>query len=139
MDARVGMIWIYRSSRQNDNISSTSYQSVNRTARVSVKVSSPNRDIFFQWSEEVIRCLMAVRRSGHQGLGGYNYLEVNSDNEVQNEFGFWSGTIEVKLVRYCKPIDSSGMARSPFNREHPNNKNVNTDNNSNTAQSGNGD
>lgn len=106
--ARVGYIFVYPISTANQ-IASTDYHTLQRTARLGIKVSTRMRENHYAWCEEVMRILMANRRRGHKCMRGWLYLEVTGDRQTPDLSGWYTTTFEVKLTTYAKPIRSAGF------------------------------
>lgn len=115
MDVRVGGIYIYSSSRDY-SISSTDYQTVNRSAHVGIRISSRFRDKNTEWSKEIYRILMENRRAGACRLWGYTYMDVQSDRLNNEANGLYVRTFDIKLTGYYTPIGPSGFGSPLFGR-----------------------
>lgn len=107
-DARYGQIYVYLVSR-NNSISTTDYRTLHRTARVSFRISNRFRDVHMEWCNEVYRILLANRRLGVWGLGGYTYYEILGDRTANDQQGWYTTTIDINLIGHCFPICSSGL------------------------------
>lgn len=108
VNARIGNIYIYHSSRGND-INTVDYRTLKRESRLAVRVANRFREAHFKWCDEVYRILMANRRLGKPGLRGYTYLEVVDDRTFNDASGWYVTTFNVKLVSYNTPIRSAGF------------------------------
>lgn len=104
---RVGGIYVYKRSAPQ-RITSTDYQAVQRESNVSIRVSNPMRDNHIAWVQEVYRILYSNRRH-HPVLNDYLFLEVLGDDESNDLTSYYVTTVNVKLIRYNKPIRSAGF------------------------------
>lgn len=108
VNARVGSIFVYPISTTNQ-ISSTDYHTLQRTARLGVKVSTRMRENHYVWCEEVYRILMANRRRGQKCMHGWLFLEVTGERQMTDLSGWYTTTFDIKLTTYAKPIRSAGF------------------------------
>lgn len=108
VSARLGYIYVYRITRPN-RITTVDYRTLGRESYVSVKLSTRLRKDMFAFGEELFRIFMANRRLGQDRMEGYTYLEVQSDKETRDLSGWYTVTIDLKLVTYNKAIRSAGF------------------------------
>lgn len=106
--ARYAAIYVYLLNRSN-RISTTDYRTLERTAYIGIRVSASLRNNFEEVLQEVYRILLANRRGGKRRLGGYTYLEITSDRFSNDLQGFYSCTLDIRLVSYNAPIYSAGF------------------------------
>ena len=52
---------------------------------------------------------MANRRAGKKRLGGYSYLEINNERFSNDLVGWFTTTIDIKMVSYNTPLRSAGF------------------------------
>ena len=116
-NARQAYIFVYHVSGYN-SISSTDYRSTQATTFLGIKVSCPFRKQLYTTIREVYRILLANRRAGPKHLNGYTYFEIISHHLDEGELGWYSGTIDVKLMSYCRPIYSPGFGKD-INATYP--------------------
>ena len=116
-DARSSYIFVYHVSGYN-SISSTDYRSTQATTFLGIKVSCPFRNQLYNCIREIYRILLANRRAGPDRLNGYTYFEIISHHLDEGELGWYSGTIDIKLMSYCRPIYSPGFG-AEINARYP--------------------
>lgn len=104
-------IYVYQVSRYN-SISSTDYRTLQRNSFIGIRISTRSRDVLYRHMDEVYRIMMANRRAGPQFLNHYSYLEVINDHIDNNPTGWYSATIDVKMISYCFRIKSPGFGRA---------------------------
>lgn len=119
--ARVALIYVYQVSRYN-SVSSTDYNTIQRTSFLAIRTSTRFRPKFFQYMDEIYRILYANRRLGQKKLGGYTFLEVINDRIAQDVMGWYTNTMDVKLTSYVYPLRSAGFG-DKINRELANTNN----------------
>lgn len=107
-DARSSYIYVYHVSGYN-SISSTDYRSTQVTTFLGIKISCPFRKQLYRTMREVYRILLSNRRAGPSQLNGYTYFEIISHHLDDGELGWYSSTIDLKLMSYCRPIFSPGF------------------------------
>lgn len=108
VSARLGYVFVYRVSRTN-RITTVDYRTLGRDSHISIKLSTRLRKDYLAFGEEIMRILMANRRLGQDRMEGYTYLEVMSDRDTRDLSGWYTVTIELKLVTYNKAIRSAGF------------------------------
>ena len=108
MNARYGAIYIYQISR-NTQITSSDYRTVQLTSHVGLKISCNFRENHFEICEEIKRILVANRRAGKKRLGGYTYLEINNERFSNDLVGWYTTTIDIKMVSFNTPLRSAGF------------------------------
>ena len=108
VNSRLGMIFVYRLTRQN-RITTVDYRTYGRDSYVSIKISTRLRKDMFAFADEVYRILLANRRLGQDRMEGYTYLEIQNDRELRDLSGYYTTTIDVRLVTYNKAIRSAGF------------------------------
>lgn len=108
MNARVGAIYVYP-TYMNEDIASTNYDYVTRSARVSIKVSTRFRDTQYAWVDEVYRILYVNRRRGKICMDGWEFLEILSNRPTQDLSGWYTNTIDVKFTDNADYIESIGI------------------------------
>lgn len=108
MNARVGTIFVYPTYMSED-IASTNYDYVTRTARVSIKVSTRMRETHYSWVDEVYRILYVNRRRGVKCMDGWEFLEILSNRPMQDLSGWYTTTIDVKFTANADFIDYLGI------------------------------
>ena len=116
-DARESYVFVYHVSGYN-SISSTDYRSTQATTFLGIKVSCPFRKQLYVCIREIYRILLSNRRAGPQKLNGYTYFEIISHHLDDGELGWYSGTIDLKLISYCRPIYSPGFG-AEVNAKYP--------------------
>lgn len=107
-DARESYVFVYHVSGYN-SISSTDYRSMQATTFLGIKVSCPFRKQLYTTIREIYRILLANRRAGPKKLNGYTYFEIISHHLDEGELGWYSGTIDLKMISYCRPVYSPGF------------------------------
>lgn len=108
--ARVAFIYVYRISRYN-SISSTDYRTLQRTSFIAIRLNTRFRHKLIEYMNEVYRILMAHRRMGQKGLGGFTFFEVINDREQNDMSGWYSVTMDLKLTTYNCPILTDGFGQ----------------------------
>ena len=108
VSARLGYIYVYRITRPN-RITTVDYRTLGRESYVSVKLSTRLRKDMFAFGEELFRIFLANRRLGQDRMQGYIYMEIQSDKETRDLSGWYTVTIDLKLVTYNKAIRSAGF------------------------------
>ena len=108
VSARLGYVYVYRVSRVN-KITTVDYRTLGRDSHLAVKLSTRLRKDLLAFGDELFRIFMANRRLGQDRMDGYTYLEVMNDREMRDLSGWYSVTIELKLVTYNKAIRSAGF------------------------------
>lgn len=108
VSARLGYIYVYRITRPN-RITTVDYRTLGRESYVSVKLSTRLRKDMFAFGEELMRIFLANRRLGQDRMQGYTYMEIQSDKETRDLSGWYTVTIDLKLVTYNKAIRSAGF------------------------------
>lgn len=108
VNARLGYVFVYRVTRPN-RITTVDYRTLGRESYVSVKISTRLRKDMFAFGDELMRIFLANRRLGQDRMDGYTYLEIQSDKETRDLSGWYSSTIDLKLVTYNKAIRSAGF------------------------------
>ena len=108
VNARLGYVFVYRVSRSN-RITTVDYRTLGRESYVSIKISTRLRKDMFAFADEIFRILLANRRLGQNRMEGYTYLEIQSDRETKDLSGWYTTTIDIKLVTYNKAIRSAGF------------------------------
>lgn len=103
-------IYVYQVSRYN-SISSTDYKTLQRNSFIGIRISTRSRDKLYQYMEEVYRILMANRRAGPEYLNHYTYMEAINDHIDNGSNGWYSATIDVKMISYCFRLKSPGFGR----------------------------
>lgn len=116
-DARQAYIFVYHVSGYN-SISSTDYRSTQATTFLGIKVSCPFRKQLYTTIREIYRILLGNRRAGPKHLNGYTYFEIISHHLDEGELGWYSATIDLKLISYCRPIFSPGFG-AEINSKYP--------------------
>lgn len=106
--ARVALIYVYQVSRYN-SVSSTDYNTIQRTSFLAIRTSTRFRPKFFQYMEEIYRIIYANRRVGQGHLGGYTFMEVINDRTAQDVLGWYTNTMDIKLTAYVYPLKSAGF------------------------------
>lgn len=106
--ARVAFIYVYQVSRYN-SLSSTDYRTIQRTSYLAVRLNTRFRHKLYEYMQEVYRILMGIRRMGQKGLGGYTYFEIINDRVQNDQKGWYTATMDVKLVSYAYPLMSPGF------------------------------
>ena len=104
-------IYVYQVSRYN-SISSTDYRTLQRNSFIGIRISTRSRDVLYRYMDEVYRIMMANRRAGPQFLNHYSYLEVINDHIDNSSVGWYSATIDVKMIAYCFRVKSPGFGRA---------------------------
>jgi hypothetical protein len=122
VNARVGAIYVYVTSVSN-NISSMDYRTIDREARVNIKVSTRFRDTHFLWNDEVYRILLSNRRIGRRHQVGASFLKVNNYHTLQNESGWYTTIFEVVLTYHNMAIRSAGFG-DKINRQIEDNNHI---------------
>lgn len=108
MNSRYASIFLYMVNR-NTQVNSVDYRTLQRVSHVGIKVSSPIRQNFFEVHNEILRILMANRRSGKRNLGGFTYLEITNERFSNDLIGFYTSTLDVKMTSFNTPIKTAGM------------------------------
>ena len=103
-------IYVYQVSRYN-SISSTDYRTLQRNSFIGIRISTRSRDKLYEFMDEVYRILMANRRAGPQYLNHYSYMEAINDHIDNGSLGWYSATIDVKLISYCFRLKSPGFGK----------------------------
>ena len=103
-------IYVYQVSRYN-SISSTDYRTLQRNSFIGIRISTRSRDKLYLYMDEVYRILMANRRAGPQYLNHYSYMEAINDHIDNSSTGWYSATIDIKMISYCFRINSPGFGR----------------------------
>ena len=103
-------IYVYQVSRYN-SISSTDYRTLQRNSFIGIRISTRSRDVLYRHMDEVYRILMANRRAGLQYLNHYTYMEAINDHIDNGSLGWYTATIDVKLISYCFRVKSPGFGR----------------------------
>lgn len=116
-DARSAYIFVYHVSGYN-SISSTDYNTVQTTTFIGIKVSCPFRPQLYKVMNEVYRILLANRRAGPDKLNGYTWFEITSHHLDEGELGWYSSTIDLKFMTYCRPVLSPGFG-AEINSKYP--------------------
>lgn len=116
-DAREAYIFVYHVSGYN-SISSTDYNTMQATTFLGIKVSCPFRDQLYTTMREVYRILLNNRRAGPKNLNGYTYFEIISHHLDEGELGWYSSTIDLKIISYCRPVYSPGFGKK-INSKYP--------------------
>ena len=106
--ARVAMVYVYQISRYN-SVSSVDYRTLQRTSFLAVRLQTQNRDSFYAYMDELYKIIYAHRRVGQKNLHGYTYLEIINDRIVNDLTGWYTATLDVKLVSYNYPVESDGF------------------------------
>lgn len=119
MQARIGSIYVYKVSMPM-SISTVDFRTVQRLGYVSLKLSVRDRERFFEWGQEVMRILLANRRSPVLRDWGYTFYEVTSVKDTPDLSGWYSSTFDIKLTRYNNPIRSHGFGPGVCPRDLPN-------------------
>ena len=107
-DGRHAMVYIYQISRYN-SVSSTDYETLQRTSYISIRTTARHRRQFHVIVNNIYRILLAHRRIGQRNLGGYTWLEIINDRSLNDLTGWYTNTLDVKLVTYNYPIKSDGF------------------------------
>lgn len=117
-DARNAAIYIYQISRYN-SVSTTDYETLQRTSYISIRTTARHRRQFYVVVNNIYRILLAYRRVGQRDLGGFTWLEIINDRSVNDLTGWYTNTLDVKLVSYNYPIlsDGFGMRRKQLQDE----------------------
>lgn len=103
-------IYVYQVSRYN-SISSTDYRTLQRNSFIGIRISTRSRDKLYLYLDEVYRILMANRRAGPQYLNHYTYMEAINDHIDNSANGWYSATVDVKMISYCFRIKSPGFGK----------------------------
>ena len=103
-------IYVYQVSRYN-SISSTDYRTLQRNSFIGIRISTRSRDKLYLFMDEVYRIIMANRRAGPQYLNHYTYMEAINDHIDNSATGWYSATIDIKLISYCFRVRSPGFGR----------------------------
>ena len=103
-------IYVYQVSRYN-SISSTDYRTLQRNSFIGIRISTRSRDKMYEYMDEVYRILMANRRAGPQYLNHYTYMEAINDHIDNNSTGWYSATIDIKMISYCFRVRSPGFGK----------------------------
>lgn len=108
VNSRLGYVYVYRVSRSN-RITTVDYRTYGRDSYISIKLSTRLRKDMYAFGDEIYRILLANRRLGQDRMEGYTYLEILSDKETRDLSGWYTTTIDTKLVTYNKAIRSAGF------------------------------
>lgn len=108
MQARIGAIYVYTLSMPL-NISTVDFRTMQKLGYVSMRLSNRDRARHFAWGQEVMRILLANRRSPRLGDNGYTFMEVTSVRQTPDLSGWYTATFDVKLTSYHRPIRSDGF------------------------------
>ncbi len=103
-------IYVYQVSRYN-SISSTDYRTLQRNSFIGIRISTRSRDKMYEYMDEVYRIIMANRRAGPQYLNHYTYMEAINDHIDNNSTGWYSATIDIKMISYCFRVRSPGFGK----------------------------
>ena len=103
-------IYVYQVSRYN-SISSTDYHTLQRNSFIGIRISTRSRDKLYLYMDEVYRILMANRRAGPQYLNHYTYMEAINDHIDNSSTGWYSATIDIKMISYCFRLSSPGFGK----------------------------
>lgn len=105
-----GSIYVYSSSLSYPQIMGIDYDAVKQTRTISFDIQNPQyRERNLMWAREVLRILRHHRRAGREMLNGWDYLEVQTvNNRDQNYVGFYHTVIDVKLYRTLDDITDRG-------------------------------
>ena len=112
MQARIGSIYIYTVSMPL-SITTVDYRTLQRLGYVSIRLNVRDRTRFFTWGQEVMRILLANRRSTVLRDWGYTFYEVTSVKQTPDLSGWYTATFDIKLTCYNRGIKSSGFADEP--------------------------
>lgn len=109
--ARVAFIYVYQISRYN-SVSSTDYRTLQRTSFIAIRLNTRFRHKMFEYMQEIYRIIMNHRRVGQEKLGGFTFMEIINDR-IQNDLsGWYTATMDVKLVSYNYPVNSAGFGKN---------------------------
>lgn len=108
VNAGVGSIYIYTTST-SPQINTTDYNAVGLTTYASFRVSARVREFHRMWCNEILRIIIANRRIGKCVLGPYTYMEPLAIRKTNDLSGWYTTTIEARLVSHNTPIRSAGM------------------------------
>lgn len=111
--ARYASIFIYTLNRSN-RISSTDYRTLERTAYLGIRVSAALRENLLEVVQEVYRIIAANRRAGKRRLCGYTFMEVSADRFSNDLLGFYTCTLDIRMVSYNTPLYTAGVG-TPMN------------------------
>lgn len=111
--SRYAFIFVYMINRST-RIASVDYNQLERTSYLGIKIDATFRENFLEVVQEVERILMANRRPGKTGLGGYTYLEMTAERFTNDLSGYYSCTLDVRMTSHNTPLRVAGMG-SPVN------------------------
>jgi hypothetical protein len=106
--ARVAMIYVYQISRYN-SVSTVDYAALQRTSFLAIRLNTGFRPQFYKYMQEIYRILMSNRRVGADDLNGYTYFEVINDRIANDQSGWYTCTLDIKMTSYAYPIRSAGF------------------------------
>ena len=112
MQARIGSIYVYTVSMPL-SITTVDYRTLQRLGYVSIRLNMRDRNRFFIWGQEVMRILLANRRSTVLRDWGYTFYEVTSVKQTPDLSGWYTATFDIKLTCYNRGIKSSGFTDEP--------------------------
>lgn len=112
-DARLGYIFVYNTSNYG-SISSTDYRTIQKTTYLGIRISCRARAQIYNYVNEVYRILMKYRRAGFRQLNDTTFFEVTGYRLDQGELGWYSASMDIKMVGYTVPIKSDGFG-NPLN------------------------
>ena len=107
-DARRAFVYVYQISRYN-SVSTTDYETLQRTSYISIRTTARNRRYFYVIVDNIYKILLAHRRIGQRDLHGYTWLEIINDRSLNDLTGWYTNTLDVKLVSYNYPMKSDGF------------------------------
>ena len=107
-NGRDAYIFVYQVSRYN-SVSSTDYATLQRNSFVGIRISTMGRDQMYKYMNEVYRIIMDFRRAGPKHLNQYTFMEAVNDHIDNGSLGWYSATIDVKLMNYCFHLKSPGL------------------------------
>lgn len=108
IQSRIGSIYVYQLSMPL-SISTVDYRTMQRLGYVSMRLSTRDRERHYVWGQELMRILLANRRSPVLREWGYTFYEITSVKQTPDLSGWYTSTIDVRLVCYNRPIRSDGF------------------------------
>lgn len=107
VNGRIGYILVRPMNGNFSNVT-TDYQAMDENKYVYIKFGVPFRERMFEWGREIIRILLSERRVG-QLDSPYSKIEITGEKFHDEAIKWYSATIDVRLVSYCKPIRTAGF------------------------------
>lgn len=108
IQARTGAIYVYTLSSPM-SISTTDYRTLQRLGYVSIRLNVRDRQRFFVWGQEVMRIILANRRSPMLRTLGYTFMEVTSSRQHSDQSGWYTATFDIRLTSYNRGIVNHGF------------------------------